>query len=200
MTIYLGHSLLDISPNARDGVDDGLQRSLAVLDPGLGVKAVRMRNPSPALSRTILWTCHNRAAVVELKDWLLERKGRAVPFWLPTRRRDFVLDQAVGPSDAGISIKSLGYADLVFPVPARRHLAFLSGSTWILRSVTAATKAGGMETLTLSSPTGQALPVDALVCQLLLCRLASDENEISHLTESVAEARIPILETPQEVP
>jgi hypothetical protein len=135
-----------------------------------------------------------------MESFLDAHRGRAVPFWLPSRRRDLLLAQPVGASDPGIVTRAMGYTRLLYPSKARRHLAFLNGSSWIYRSITAAVEGATTETLTLSSPLGVSLPSATLVSQLLLCRLASDEAEIIYLTESVAEARISCLEIPQEAP
>jgi len=200
MTNYLGIEVLEISPNARDPREDGLDRSVSALDPGLGTRSVRGRSEAPAISTPVVWTCPDRAAIASMEAFLDAHRGRAVPFWLPSRRRDLMLAQAVGASDSSILIQSAGYARHMFPAQARRHLAFLNGATWIYRSVLAAAEGGGVETLTLNAPLGVALPGGALISHLLLCRLASDEIEITYITESVAEVTLPCSELPQEVP
>lgn len=200
MTSYLGIEVLEISPNARDPREDSLDRSVAGRDPGLGVRSVRARSDAPALSWPVTWTCQDRAAIVAMEAFLDARRGRAVPFWIPSRRRDLILAQAVGAADTTIQIRATGYTRHLFPVPARRHLAFLNGGSWIYRAVTASVEGAGVETLTLASSPGVALPSDALVSQLLLCRLASDDLDITYLTESVAEVVLPCFETPQEAP
>ncbi len=200
MTTYLGFDVLEIAPNAREAPEDSLRRSLVGLDPGLGARSTRARADAPDLVRPVLWTCQNRAEIADFKAFLEARRGQAVPFWLPSRRRDLLLSQSVGASDTGIAIQAMGYARLLFPVKARRHLAFLYGSSWLYRSVTAATEGGATETLTLSTPLGVALPVGTLVSHLLLCRLAADEVELIYITDSIAEARLSCLELPQEAP
>jgi hypothetical protein len=200
MTTYLSLDVLEAAPNARDPQEDAFHRSVAGLDPGLGSRWFRGRDSVPKVARTFVWTCANRSEIVALKAFLDARKGQAIPFWLPSRRRDLILAQAAGASDPGISIQAMGYTRFLFPAKARRHLAFRVGAAWIFRSVTDAAEGPLTETLTLSSAAGAVLPLDTLVSQLLLCRLAADEVGISYLTDSVAEAHIPYVEIPQEAP
>ena len=200
MTSYLGFNVLEISPNAREAAEDPLHRSLAGFDPGLGERGIRARGPAPTTARPVLWTCQNRAAIAAMEAFLEAQRGRAVPFWLPSRRRDVLLAQPVGATDPGIVIQSMGYTRLLYPSKARRHLAFLNGASWIYQSVTAAVEGTATETLTMASPLGVSLPATTLVSQLLLCRLASDEVEVTYLTDSVAEAHLSCLEIPQEAP
>lgn len=200
MTAYLGLDVLEVSPNMNEIPERSFRRSLAVLDPGLGARGIAARDAAPKVARTFPWTCKDRAEIADLKAFLDARKGQAIPFWLPSRRRDLLLSQPVGATDTGILIQAMGYTRLLFPAKARRHLAFLVGSTWVLRAVAAASEGATTETLTLSSTPGVALPLGTLISQLLLCRLAADEVEIVYITDSVAEARIPYVEIPQEAP
>ena len=200
MTPYLGFDVLEISPNARDPREDALLRSVAGFDPGLGRSAARPRGTAPQGRRPLLWTCANRAEIVALQAFMAARKGRLVPFWMPSRRQDLLLNQPVAAADSGIVIRASGYTRFMYPAPARRHLAFLAGGSWVIRSVTSATGGSTTESLQLSSPLGVNLPVSALVCHLLFCRLAADEVELVYLTDSIVEAQLDYLEIPQEAP
>lgn len=200
MTSYLGFDVLEISPNARDPREDAFLRSVATFDPVLGRSVTRSRDAAPQGRRPLLWTCANRAEIVAFQAFLAARKGRLVPFWMPSRRQDLLLNQSVAAADPGIVIRATGYTRFMFPVPGRRHLAFLAGGSWVIRSVDSSAEGGASESLQLSSPLGVSLPSSALVCHLLYCRLAADEVELIYHTDSIAEAQIDYLEIPREAP
>jgi hypothetical protein len=200
MTTYLGIEVLEASPNTREDPSDSFHRSLYVKDPGSGKRNVRARDTCPKVTRPYIWTCQNRAEIQALKEWFSRRRGRLVPFWIPTGRQDLLLAQDVGSSDPGISIQSCGYAQFLFPSPARRHLAFIAHGSLVYRQVLSATEMNGTDNLGLSSPLGMAFPKNGLVSFLVLARLASDDLEMVYHTESIAEATLHYIEIPGEVP
>lgn len=201
MTTYLGYDVLDAPPNTREDQNDGMSRSVAMLDPGIGKRWAEARDSDPSMQHPYLWTCLSHAEIAALKAWLLRRKGRAVPFWAPTWRRDLILHADVGSTDTGIVIESMSYTELLFPAHARRHLAFWTSSrTLVYRSVISSVNNGATETLTLNTSLGVSFPKEGLISFLVLARLAADEVEIGYHTDSIAEASIPYIETPQEAP
>lgn len=198
---YLGYDLLEAPSDAREDPQEGMSRSLAVFDPGIGKRWAQARNDAPPQRRSYLWTCQGHAAIAELKVWLLRRKGRLVPFWAPTWRRDLILHAGVSSTDAAVVIETMNYTEMMFPAKARRHLAFWAPlGTLLCRAVTAASNNGTTETLTLSSALGTSFPKEGLVSFLALSRLDSDDVEISYLNDAVAEARLTFVEVPQEAP
>lgn len=200
-TTYLGYDVLEAPQNAREDQTDGMSRSVAMFDPGIGKRSGEARDSHPAVQRPYLWTCRSHAEIAEMKAWGLRRKGRAVPFWAPTWRRDLILHADVGAIDTGIAIESMRYSEMLFPAKARRHLAFWTPSrTLIYRAVTASVNNGTTETLTLSASLGVLFPKAGLLSFLVLARLSADEVEIQYHTDSLAEASIPFVEVPQEAP
>lgn len=198
---YLGFDVLESAPNAREAQTDTLRRSLAILDPGVGKRAIRARDQASPTPRTYLWTAQGKAQIVALQTWLAARKGQAVPFWLPSFRQDLTLSQDISPSDTIIHIQDIGYAKHMFPgTNARRHLVFFHSSGWLLRKVTAASASAGEEALTLSAQLSLSFAKAGRLGFLLFCRLATDEPELVYRTDSVAECSLPYVEIPEEAP
>lgn len=201
MSTYLDIEVLERRENAREARQESFHRLLSTLDPGLGPRSVRARDAAPAVDRPYLWTCRNRAEIRAFQAWLAVRRGRLVPLWVPTWRRDLLLVQGVGASDPGISIQPCGYTQYAFLQKARQHVSFfLPDGSLACRRVLQAQDNGASETLTLASALGQAAPVGTLVCFLTYCRLASDDVELTYITDSIAEAQLHFVEIPEEAP
>ena len=201
MTTYLDIEVLERRGNARGDRQETSKRSVFQLDPGIGLRSARARDRAPALDHPYLWTCITKAEIRAFKEWLAVRRGRLVPLWVPTWRRDLLLAQAVGAHDSGISIQSCGYTQYAFPRAARQHLAFvLPDGSMAYRRVTSSQAGGSTETLTLSAPLGQGLPASSLICYLTYCRLDSDEIELAYITDAIAEAALRFVEIPEEAP
>lgn len=201
MTDYLGTPVLERHPNAREEPDDTSPRRLLVFDPGLGARSVVAQDQAPAIARTFLWTAQGRSEIVALKTWLGERQGRRVPFWVSTLRRELPLARAGASTDTSLTVEAFGYTRFAFPQPARRHLALhLPDGSTLYRQVQGAMESGDTEMLTLSAALGVAVPASTLVSYLVLCRLGSDEVDLEYQTDSIAEARIPFVELPEEAP
>jgi hypothetical protein len=177
-----------------------MRRSVTILDPGLGVRYVIPRSDAPVVERPFLWTCAEKSEIEALKTWFNSHRGRVVPFWAPTWRRDLLIAQDVPAANATFSIQPCGYTKYSYPSRARRHLVARLNTGLACREVTAATDNGTAEALTVSSAWGEILPVGTWLSFLTLCRLGSDELEIGWRSDGVAEAQLTFVEIPQEVP
>ena len=200
MTTYLGIDVLELSPNTRDELSDAWRRAMHEFDPGFGRREIYACDNAPKVTRTFLWTCRSKAEIAQLRGWLFARKGQAKPFWIPSGRRDFLLASELGASQTNLAIRKIGYGQTAFLHVARQHLAILLRSGSIYRRVLSVTGLESTETLTLSASPGVVVPVGSLICNLLLCRMATDEPEIVHHTDSIAECAIPYVEVPEEAP
>ena len=200
-TTYLGFDVLEMRPNATEAPSDSLSRRYTIMDPGTGPRYAAASDDAGTVGRSFLWTCTTKAEIAALKAWLDTRKGQAVPFWMPTWRADLLLASTIQAVDTAISVQPTGYTQFLWPYPSRRHVAIQpSGSVRYYRRITGATDLGTSETLNLSASLGVQVSTAALVSFLTLCRLATDEPELTYLTDSVAEARLPFIEIPAEVP
>lgn len=203
MTDYLGFNVLEVQPNRAKDPRRSFLRSLTKMDAGTGKTTVQDR---AGISRSELefdWFLDGRAEIAVLQAFLLARKGRAVPFWVPSWRHDLVLNQDAGDIDASITIKGTGFLKYQFPQASRQHLAFvLQNGTFVYRKVTGATNPGnGTEVLTLNAALGTAVPAaTTMVCFLHLVRLASDVVDVLWHHQNLAEASMRFTEVPREIP
>ena len=199
MTSYLGFDVLMAPPNTRDEVQETFRRSVAQNDPGLGLVDRWARDSAPQVDRSYLWTCTTRSEIAQLKAWLNVRCGQAIPFWLPTGRRDLLLAADIGAAATTFAVINTGYTQFAFQHKARRHVAFLTASP-LLRAITSASDVGATEQLGLSSAPDALVPASTLVSYLVLCRLATDAPTIIYHSDSKAECTLPYVEIPEETP
>ena len=203
MTDYLGLNVLEVQPNRAKDPRRSFLRSLTKMDAGTGKTTVQDR---AGISRSELefdWFLDGRSEIAVFQAFLLARKGRAVPFWVPSWRHDLVLNQDAGAIDTSITVKATGFTKYQFGQTSRRQVAFiLSDGTMIYRRITGSNDPGnGTEVLTLDSALGVAVPAaTTMVCFLHLVRLASDAVEVLWHHQTLAEASMRFTEVPREIP
>ena len=195
-----GCDVLEIQPNAAaEKRSMTYERTIQKIDFNTGKFKAFDRSGS-AISKTkgFLWTMHGRAEIAAFRTFFAARKGRLVPFRVPTWQHDLELAAPVSAQSTTIVIKNTWYTPYQFENPARRHLCFifLDGSgRKIYREVIAAVESRSTETLTLDSPLGVNIAPDmCMVSFLNLVRLASDSVELVWITSEVAEAELEFVE------
>lgn len=203
MTTYLSIDVLELEPDWKEGLSEEYLRSIARLDPGTGRVQVDDMGGGPILTQPYRWFIDGRTELDTFRQFRDARRGRAVPFWMPTWKQDLVLASSAITTDTNLIIRSVGYTKFMFTNKARCHLALMKADgTKIYRKVTGANDNGnGTETLTLDSAVGTALDAaTTMVCFLLLCRLGADEVVTHYHSGTAAEAEFPVTEIPREVP
>lgn len=200
---YLGFDVLPVQHNMRENIAEAFARSGELVSSPTGKRVFDDRAGVALPTRTFQWTCLDRAAAVEMRAFLVARKGRAVPFWAPTCCWDLEL-AADAPSGTSLTVKRAGYYDYLWSLGApRRHLAiFPRGGAMLTRKVTDCVAADfTTETLTLDATTGVALAAARTVISfLVLCRLADDLTDIDWSSPTLCEASLRFVELPREVP
>jgi len=206
VSTYLGLDVLDLTRHNREGtLAEIVRRKFVLLDPQTGQRVSDAQAAAPAPTRPFLWTCFSRPEITAMQAFLDARKGRCVPFWLPSYQQDLTLDQDAANGATSLTVKWVGYTGQMFPAGGgRRHLALYDPiSAPVYRKVTAATDPGGRvtESLGLDSGTPRAFPAATTVVSFLkLCRLEEDKTRTNWLSRGVAEAAITVRELPQEAP
>jgi hypothetical protein len=144
----------------------------------------------PDRSREASFLLDGRAEVKALEDWFDGVRGSWKSFYWPTGQYDMT---PTATTSTSMTILSIGYTARLFPIAARRMLAFTGwDGASVLRTVTASIDNGdGTETLALSAaPPGSY----AAVSLALLMRVADDTITYSWLSSLVAEATVPMTE------
>ncbi len=207
---------LDVFPGFHNGMDDipeGLARNGQLVETVTGLRKFVDRSTTPFPTRSIHWYATTRVNALAMRSFIAARSGRLVPFWVPTFRwdLDFLVYYPLDPTNK-IVIAGCKYQDLLFPNPARRHLAVFPRalSSMQFTKVTAAATYTSTGTGTAGTTTTEVLTLDAPVtdcsnkitriCFLTLCRLANDMNDITWHGLNAAEVTLPLVELPLEVP
>lgn len=200
MTTYLGFDVLDQVTPGREEAAKVFKRSFTLLDNRTGKRAADDRGGAPIVTRPFTWIAHGRAAINTFKSFITARKGRAVPFWVPTYQHDLILNQDVLATETTIVIKDINYTAMLFPNAARRHIAYITPAlNMTFRKITSATRTTTTETLTMDSAAGTAFPASTtMVAFLILCRLAEDKVEYTWYTTDYIEAALKFTELPKE--
>lgn len=180
---YAGKVLLSGANYISGALVDTLERRIVEVDGGagafnpasLGMRAARITAKTFAVaSRADLW------AVRRLLHYL---RGGQVSFYLPTFDQDLVLAAPYTSGGASISVEYCGYARYVAARSPKGdiRITLLNGDTH-LRSITAASESGGLETLTLSSSISASFDVEDVVRIEFVerMRIASDDVVIEH--------------------
>jgi len=204
-TQYQGLDVLEVEANRFQAVTDDFVRRFNLLDQRTGVRWADELEAAPAIVRPFVWTALGREEALAMRSFVDDRKGRAIPFWVPTWQQDLqlhtdaVLDQTI------LEIDWVRYTGLQFPsTAARRHLAVYSTShVPSYHYIVDADDPGNFvtETIQISPGAARNWPKGSTIFSFLrLCRLENDV--ISWIWEStqVLHALIEIREIPAEVP
>lgn len=207
MTVYAGYDVLEVEPSRDGAKTHTYMRPFNLLDTATGKRDADEDGPAPSLEIPFVWVASSRAEIGAMKTFLNARKGRAVPFWVPSYQRDLRLNATLFGGGSAFVIKRVGYSTLVFPDSnARRHLAFytIPSAVPAYRKVLSAVESGGgtTEDLTVDStlPAGTYEQATSVISFLRLCRLTNDENIIEWLDNKTARCNLSFTEIPLEAP
>jgi hypothetical protein len=96
---YLGLTVLTEDPNRRDQPTHTADRSKVRIDSVTGPFTETEKAKAQKQKRPFSWYMETRAEIDLFRAFRAERKGKLVPFWLPTWHHDLVLSEDV--LDAG---------------------------------------------------------------------------------------------------
>ncbi len=203
---YLGFDVLELNYNRVGAFEERLRRKFVLLSSKTGRRIADEQAPAPAAFRPFIWTAIGRDEIAAMRAFLDARKGRAVPFWLPSFQWDLALAEDIAQNQSGATIRWVRYKQQMWgTTAARRHLALwsLGGSIMDYCKIIGANDPANYltETLTLD-PVAQRdySHTQTVLSFLKLCRLDEDRVEVSYPSPQVAEATIRVRELPLEVP
>lgn len=206
MTIYQGFDVLELNYNRIGRVDERVRRKVMLLDPKTGVRRQDEQSPAPTPTRPFSWFASGRAEIAAMRAFLEARKGRAVPFWLPSFQWDLRLTEDLTQTSVIATIQWCRYGEQMFgTTAARRHLALwdLGLGTMEYYRVEDTNDPGDevTESLTVDPAAVRTYQANRTVISFLkLCRLELDQAEIRHHNGTIAEATINVREIPLEAP
>lgn len=190
-TIYAGYPVIENAPNRRENIDLTFNRNTLLLDNDLGLRVL-----NDDAGRAFTLQVDNRMMTGRAEHWafrqmLYRLRGQQGGIWLPTFNRDIELSRAALTTDNFINIKKIGYAYTGGRIDGRDHIMLPGGHCSAISSLGGAPTAAE-EHLALSAPLGTAWPAGTFASFMDVCRLASDDIEIKHHTDTdgVAESNL----------
>lgn len=203
--IFLGTPVLTEDPNRRDDPTHTATRSKirtdSITGPFSEVEKARVQQQV----RPFSWFMGSRADIDAFRAFREERKGRLVPFWIPTWHHDVILAVDGIAANSSITVRNINYSRHMFAPPAtwRRYLAFIKigAGVQFIRRIDGAIEAGDVEDLTLDAALGTTLVVSQWMLSFLtLCRVESDDIMLHWHSPTTAEATFSVRELPLEMP
>lgn len=203
---YLGSDVLELNYNRVGAFEERVRRKFVLLSSKTGRRTADEQSPAPAAARPFTWTAIGRDEITAMRAFLDARRGRAVPFWLPSFQWDLALAEDVSQNQYTATIRWVRYKQQMWGTTgARRHLAIwsLGDGTMDYCKIADATDPANYQTETLSlDPVAQRdyTRAKTVLSFLKLCRLDEDRVEVSYPSPLVAEATIQVRELPLEAP
>jgi hypothetical protein len=203
---YLGADVLTGFSYVQDPAGETYNRRVSVAGGQAGKRSLDAQDPMAGWTRTLLLKCDGTDAVEALRAFLDARRGRALPFWLPTWDEDLTLAAGAAAEATEISIAcpaDVGYDRLLWPPgECRRYLQLWTwGSSPSYHHVTGiGTAALGALPLTISPPLPAAITTACRVSFLRYCRLDTDAPKLAWQGPAYAECELPMRELTQEYP
>jgi hypothetical protein len=137
---YLGLDVLQLRPHRAKDLKESITRKVNRLDNGIGPVLLDPVCDHPTLGKSLNWLLHTRESIWAFRRWLQTRRGKTVPFNMPSWQQDIYLTQSIGASDVYIYIERQGYSENYDMHPSRRDLAFIKrDNTFINRRIVGAT-------------------------------------------------------------
>jgi hypothetical protein len=145
---------------------------------------------------SVRWDVATAAELWGVRRWLHARRGRAVPFWLPTWARDLELLASIGSGATTITVRTVGWAGMT---ESRDIMIRTVAGARYYRRVSAAAAGGGGEVLTINAALGVALSLAQVdrISLLHHMRHSADRVEIEHQRGLGAVVVVDCEETPE---
>lgn len=193
---YLGHPVLLTPPNWREDLQGEFGRKWRDLDYLTGRRAVDDLTGLARTRRSHRWLLVGRPAIAAFRSWLAARAGKLKPFWLPSFQSDLKVIAPTGGTDAFLTVENRSYAEGPVTAIGRRDLMIVttSGGRFYRRITAASELSESSELIAIDNPIGATLLPEQFhqISFMLLVRLDTDNVEIAHVTDEVAEVVLPL--------
>ncbi|WP_287916087.1 hypothetical protein [Comamonas sp.] len=189
-TLYRGMPVFEARPDESKDLTHSYERLVLTLDNTTAMPAVTDTAGKNFALQQHRWMLAGREEHSAWRSLLYGLRGRAQAVWVPTHAEDLVPAELA--SGAVLKVQRVGYARFGLGQQGRRDIRIeLHSGAVIYRRITAAVESGPTEELALdSSLPGVIAPEQiARISYMALCRLASDDIELEHLTDADGIAR-----------
>lgn len=182
-TTYAGYPVITVAPNRRENLDLTFNRNSLILDNDLGLRVLY-----DDAGRAFTTQLDNRLVVGRADHWafrqmLYRLRGQQGTVWLPSFNADIQLTRRALATDSYLVVNKIGYAYTGGSVEGRQYVLMPNGVVTKITG-TGAAPTDAEEHLNLPGPLGEALSAGASGSFMDTCRLASDDVEIQHHTDT----------------
>jgi hypothetical protein len=179
---YGDYPLIATPPNRRDSLDLTFNRNSLLLDNDHGLRTL-----NDDAGRAFTLQIDNRMMKGREEHWafrqmLYRLRGQQAAVWLPTFNRDLEVARDCLAASSNLDIKQIGYAYTGGAISGRQHIRL--GSVMCKVTGTGAPVGLGEEHLNLAAPLGEDVPAGTFGMFMDTCRLATDDIEILHHTDT----------------
>jgi hypothetical protein len=202
---YLGYDVLSGLYLGQPWDGEGFPQRLTLLGADPGKRSLDAQEPVPGSIRTLHVVCDGPEEAAALRAFLDTRRGRLLPFWLPSWDEDLTLVADAGQGLDQLMISSpedVGYHALVYPLGApRRHVQLWApGQAPSYHRITALEDwDSGVQEIDIDPVLPVSITTDWRVSFLRFCRLDTDAPRLEWDGDTVSCA-LPIREIPAECP
>ncbi len=92
---------------------------------GQGPMRLTRKADFPQITRGFRWMCKTRAIAEDLRAFLVRRRGRQKPVWMPSGAEDFKLIENIAISQTAFNVRRNDYDTLIVNHGARRDVVFI---------------------------------------------------------------------------
>ena len=188
LPVYRGRPVLEQRIEESTDPAQDYQRIASTLDNGAGIVTVDDTAGVPVLLQSHRWQVAGRTAAADLRSLLYALRGQQATLWAPTWSSDLTTVATIGASDINIDVQWTGYTRHLHAQGGRRDLRIelASGSVFYRRITGSSEISGTTERISLDASLGViATPAQvARISYMALCRLASDDVELEHVTDA----------------
>lgn len=192
-TLYRGRPVFAQRPDESTDLSHSYERLTLLLDNTTGNAAVTDTAGKGFVLQQHRWCLAGRAEHSAWRSLLYALQGRAKSIWLPTHAQDLVPVEPL--SGSLLKVQRVGYARFGVGQLGRQDIRIeLADGSVLMRRITAAVESGPIEELVVDADfPGVIQPGQvARISYMALCRLASDDIELEHLTDQDGVARCAI--------
>jgi hypothetical protein len=187
-------------PNTTTDLTEDYNRDIETVDYDKGAWYSQCNDLAPVVVRPYRWLLKTRQEIMNLFAFLDSKRGKHVPFYMPTWSKDVELAQVTNATDTSLLIKNIGYTRYIKTQASRTSIIIFFCDptiTPIILTITgSAESANNNEVLSLSSQIGRAIQFNDVkaICWLNKCRFDQDEFEVTWHTDRIAEVQANIRE------
>ncbi len=192
-TLYRGRPVFAQRPDESTDLSHSYERLTLLLDNTTGKAAVTDTAGKGFVLQQHRWCLAGRAEHSAWRSLLYALQGRAKSIWLPTHAQDLVPVEPL--SGSLLKVQRVGYARFGLGQLGRQDIRIeLADGSVLMRRITAAVESGPIEELVVDADfPGVIQPGQvARISYMALCRQASDDIELEHLTDQDGVARCAI--------